>query len=44
MEVPKELRTLIPKELQMKACICKNCILEFKKDKNNFIKNLNPYR
>ncbi len=28
-----------------KICLfCKNCVLEFKKDKNNFIENLNSYR
>lgn len=39
--VPKDLRALIPQELQMKACICQECILAFKEDKEKFIKEIN---
>lgn len=39
--VPKDLRALIPQELQMKACICQNCILAFEEDKEKFIKEIN---
>ena len=39
--VPKDLRALIPEQLQMKACICQNCILAFKEDKEKFIKEMN---
>lgn len=28
--VPKELRKKIPEELRGKACICKQCVMEFK--------------
>jgi hypothetical protein len=38
--VPKDLRALIPQELQMKACICQSCILAFKEDKEKFIKEM----
>ena len=38
--VPKDLRALIPEQLQMKACICQNCILAFKEDKDKFIKEM----
>lgn len=40
IKVPTELRELIPKESQMKACICKNCIVQFKENKEKFIKEL----
>lgn len=40
IEVPKELISLIPEEYKNKSCICKNCIMKFKKDKIFFIQNL----
>jgi hypothetical protein len=40
IKVPKDLRALIPQELQMKACICKKCILAFKENKNKFSKEV----
>ena len=39
IQVPKDLRALIPQELQMKACICQSCILIFKENKEEFIRN-----
>ena len=38
IKVPIELRALIPDAFQMKACICKNCILLYKSDKDGFVK------
>jgi hypothetical protein len=40
INVPKDLRDLIPKELQMKACICQNCVESFKEDKEKFLRSL----
>lgn len=36
IKVPLELRAHIPEHLKMKACICKECILLFKKDPQEF--------
>lgn len=44
IKVPKELIALIPQNLQMKSCICKNCIEAFKEDKEKFMKEINPYK
>lgn len=41
LEVPSELRKLVPSNLQMKACICRNCVLLFQNDKEEFIKKYN---
>ena len=38
--IPKELVELI-KDNKEKSCICKTCVLEYKKDKEAFIKKLN---
>ncbi|PLY05056.1 MAG: hypothetical protein C0625_13550 [Arcobacter sp.] len=40
IKVPKELILLVPAEYEHKACICKNCILQFKENKDKFIQNL----
>ncbi len=40
IKVPTDLRTLIPEDLKMKACICKECILAFKENKDKFIKEI----
>ncbi|RXJ69368.1 hypothetical protein CRV08_05025 [Halarcobacter ebronensis] len=37
IKVPLELRELIPEESRMKACICRECIELFIKDRNCFI-------
>ena len=34
IEVPKELREMIPENLKGKACICKECVINYK-EKNN---------
>lgn len=39
IKVPEDLREFIPDEYKLKACICKKCILEFKENKKQFIKN-----
>jgi len=36
IKVPLELRALIPEEYKMKACICKECVLLYKRDKELF--------
>lgn len=41
IKVPSSLREYIPKEFQLKACICKNCITLYIKDKNLFIEKYN---
>ncbi|XOB61016.1 cysteine-rich CWC family protein [Campylobacterota bacterium DY0563] len=38
IKVPLELRELISPKLKMKACICRNCVILFKKDKELFLK------
>lgn len=43
IKVPKDLRALIPQALQMKACICKDCIVSFKEDKDKFLQEINPF-
>lgn len=30
IEVPKELREMIPENLRGKACICKECVIKYK--------------
>jgi len=35
-EIPKELISLVPKSHKKISCICKSCILEFKKDPDIF--------
>lgn len=41
IKVPIELRDFIPEHLKMKACICKNCIVAFKENSEDFIKKYN---
>lgn len=40
IKVPEELILLVPNKYKHKSCICKSCILEYKKDKKLFISNL----
>ncbi len=36
IKVPLELRDLVPEELKMKSCICKDCIQLYKSEKVKF--------
>jgi len=38
IKVPEDMREFVPKEYKLKACICKECILLYKQDKELFIK------
>lgn len=38
LEVPEELRALVPPELAMQACICRSCIASFASDPDRFKK------
>jgi len=38
IKVPEDLREFIPDKYKLKACICKECILLYKKNKKEFIK------
>ena len=38
IKVPEDMREFVPKEYKLKACICKECILLYKQDKEVFIK------
>lgn len=40
IKVPEELIALVPKKYESKSCICKDCVLEFTKNRQAFIKNL----
>lgn len=44
VKIPKDLIALIPKELQMKSCICQNCVEAYKEDKEKFLKEINPFK
>ncbi len=37
VKISLELIELVPKKYKMKACICKNCVELFKKDKKSFL-------
>ncbi len=37
VEIPQELLDLVPESKMKKACICLNCIQDFKKDPEKFI-------
>ena len=41
VKVPNELIKLVPKEYENKACICKECIELFKRDREAFHQKLN---
>jgi hypothetical protein len=41
IQVPKELREIIPLEFKMKACICEACIKAFQSNQREFLKDLN---
>lgn len=36
-KVPEELRKLVPDDLKMKSCICKNCVESFLENEKAFI-------
>ena len=40
IKIPQELIDLIPDNKKNKACICLNCIQNFKNDPEKFIKNM----
>ena len=37
-KIPQELKDLLPLSKKNKSCICQDCVIEYKKNKENFKK------